>query len=109
MVCPPSFNSQLLPAGRDPAPGPGVLMMVVSSDLLSRARGEYLEMPGLSLTVPQAQRLWGLDNTACRQVLQGLIEAGFLKRRSDGTYVRRTTGTIEYLPTFGRDRHSSSA
>jgi hypothetical protein len=24
-----------------------------------RVRGEYLEMPGLSLTEPQAQRLWG--------------------------------------------------
>ena len=68
-------------------------MTVVSSDLISRARGEYLEMPGLSLTVRQAQRLWGLDNTACSQVLQGLIEAGFLKRRADGTYVRRSTGS----------------
>lgn len=73
-------------------------MSVVSSDLISRARGEYLEMPGLSLTVPQAQRLWGLDHMACSQVLQGLIEAGFLKRRPDGTYVRRTSGTLGYPP-----------
>lgn len=84
-------------------------MTVVSSDLLSRARGEYLEMPGLSLTVPQAQRLWGLDSVACRQVLQGLIEAGFLKRRADGTYVRRTSGAMEYLPGPAPGRHSSSA
>lgn len=69
-------------------------MTLVSSDLLSRARGEYLEMPGLSLTVRQAQRLWGLDSSACSQVLQGLIEAGFLKRRPDGTYVRRASGTL---------------
>lgn len=71
-------------------------MTMVNSDLISRARGEYLEMPGLSLTVRQAQRLWGLDGAACSQVLQGLIEAGFLKRRSDGTYVRQTSGTIGY-------------
>ena len=31
------------------------------SELLGRIRGEYLEMPGLKLTLAQAQRLWGLD------------------------------------------------
>jgi len=30
-------------------------------ELLLRVEGEYREMPGLSLTVPQAERLWGLD------------------------------------------------
>jgi hypothetical protein len=81
---------------------------MVSTDLISRARGEYLEMPGLSLTVPQAQRLWGLDGVACRQVLQGLIEAGFLKRRADGTYVRRSGGTPGYLPGSRRENASSA-
>ena len=30
----------------------------VSAALLQRIRGEYSEMPGLRLTVAQAQRLW---------------------------------------------------
>ena len=30
-------------------------------DLTRRAQAEYREMPGLSLTLAQAQRLWGID------------------------------------------------
>ena len=33
--------------------------------LLLRIEGEYREMPGLSLTVSQAERLWGLDSSTC--------------------------------------------
>jgi hypothetical protein len=32
------------------------------AELLRRIRAEYLEMPGLRLTAPQAQRLFGLDS-----------------------------------------------
>lgn len=71
-------------------------MTAVKPDLISRARGEYLEMPGLSLTIRQAQRLWGLDAIACRQVLQGLIDTGFLKRRPDGAYVRQASGSMGF-------------
>jgi hypothetical protein len=55
---------------------------------LARVRGEYLEMPGLSLTQIQAQRLWGLDPHACETVLVALLQAGFLRRTSQGGYVR---------------------
>lgn len=58
--------------------------------LLARVRGEYLEMPGLRLTVDQARRLWGLDSHACRDVLTALTDAGFLARGTDGRYARRT-------------------
>jgi len=61
-------------------------------DLLSRARGEYLEMPGLSLTLEQAQRLWALDRGTCSGVLSNLVRAGFLRRRSNGSYVRQGVG-----------------
>lgn len=57
-------------------------------DLLARVRGEYLEMPGLRLTLRQAQRLWGLDSSTCRDVLADLVGTGFLVARADGTYVR---------------------
>ena len=57
-------------------------------DLLRRVEGEYREMPGLCLTVRQAERLWALDSTTCSFVLMTLIERGILKRASDGTYIR---------------------
>ena len=56
--------------------------------IISRIRGEYLEMPGLRLTEKQAQRLWGLDSASCAHVLEALTEARFLCRKQDGTYTR---------------------
>ena len=58
-------------------------------DLLQRIEGEYREMPGLSVTAPQAQRLWGLDSMTCGFVLMTLIQRGVLKRTASGTFVRR--------------------
>lgn len=57
-------------------------------ELLQRVEGEYRELPALSLTAPQAQRLWGLDSTTCSFVLMTLIERGVLRRTARGTYVR---------------------
>ena len=57
-------------------------------DPLDRVRGEYLEMPGLSLTERQAQRLWGLDHDTCKALLEALLETGFLRRTHQGGYVR---------------------
>jgi len=56
--------------------------------LADRVRGEYNEMPGLQLTIPQAARLWGLEPEACRDVVNLLIDAAFLRRTPDGTIVR---------------------
>jgi hypothetical protein len=58
-------------------------------DAIIRVEGEYREMPGLSLTLPQAARLWGMDHTTCELVLRNLIERRVLKRSLNGTYVRR--------------------
>jgi hypothetical protein len=57
-------------------------------DSLDRIRGEYLEMPGMSLTERQAQRLWGLDHDTCKALLEALLETGFLRRTHQGGYVR---------------------
>ena len=48
-------------------------------DLERRIRGEFREMPGLRLSRAQAMRLWSADPAACGRVLDGLIEAGFLR------------------------------
>jgi hypothetical protein len=46
--------------------------------LRERVRGEYLEMPGLRLTVVQAARLFDLELTLCSQVLHTLVTDGML-------------------------------
>lgn len=60
---------------------------MVTEQLLRRVRGEYLEMPGLSLTMPQAQRLLGLDRDTCAALLGRLVTAGFLRRTLSQTFV----------------------
>jgi hypothetical protein len=61
-------------------------------DLIERVRAEYLEMPGLSLTTEQLERLCGIDHTMCDLVLKALIDRKFLALRSDGRYARPTAG-----------------
>ena len=56
--------------------------------LVDRVRGEYLEMPGLSLTLPQGCRLWSLDEERCRAALRILTDRGFLMRTVDGRFLR---------------------
>jgi hypothetical protein len=56
--------------------------------LLERIRGEFLEMPGLRLTPAQACRLWALDRHQCDDVLRLLVDGHFLRKTSDGSFVR---------------------
>jgi hypothetical protein len=60
-----------------------------SEEALRRVRGEFLEMPGLRLSEPQARRLWGLDEDECARVLAALIEMNFLFKTRDGAFMRR--------------------
>ena len=53
-------------------------------DILPRVRAEFIEMPGLKLTVRQAERLWGLDHSTCEALIDRLIELHFLVRTHDG-------------------------
>jgi hypothetical protein len=57
--------------------------------LLPRIVGEYQEMPGLRLTLRQAQRLWALDERTSRELLHALVDRQFLTQLRDGSYVRR--------------------
>lgn len=59
------------------------------SAIAARIEAEYLEMPGLRLTLPQAARLWGLDTGQSAQLLGELTGAGFLVRDASGAYRRR--------------------
>jgi hypothetical protein len=51
--------------------------------LAIRVRAEFQEMPGLRLTVRQAERLWGLAPDVCAQVVDVLVSRAILKRHGD--------------------------
>jgi hypothetical protein len=59
----------------------------MASDV-ARIRKEYVEMPGLALTLPQAARLWGLSESRSALLLSMLVETGFLACNKKG-YHRR--------------------
>ncbi len=56
--------------------------------LIDRARAEFVEMPGLELTLSQAARLWNLGIEDCREILDVLTSAGFLRWTAAQTVVR---------------------
>lgn len=55
---------------------------------IDRIKSEYREMPGLHLTFDQMLRLWRLDRSTCRTLVEKLIDAQFLTTTQDGRYVR---------------------
>ena len=57
-------------------------------ELARRVQAEYAEMPGLSVTLPQAQRLFAIDKPTCAAVLGTLVEQRVLRRTAEGRYVR---------------------
>jgi hypothetical protein len=72
---------------------------VCSQQLLDRIRGEYREMPGLRLTMPQAQRLWQVEQVDCESALDALVQEGFLGVTADDAYVALpTTARIRLKP-----------
>ena len=76
---------------------------MADSPTIERIRAEYLEMPGLNLTLRQMQRLCGIDRATCAAVLDALVETRFLHVRADGTYVRVSEGRMP--PAMNPDRY----
>jgi hypothetical protein len=61
------------------------------SDLRVRIQAEFCEMPGLTLTLPQAARLFSLDQARCERILLALVRTGLL--RTDGpSFARADVG-----------------
>ena len=48
-----------------------------------------MEMPGLQLNLPQAQRFWWLEATHCAAILNALVDAGFLTRTRNQAFALR--------------------
>ena len=59
--------------------------------IVARVRGEYSEMPGLQLTCAQACRLWDMHVSTCKQLLEQLVQEGFLCKTDKGAYIAATT------------------
>ncbi len=57
-------------------------------NLARRIEAEYVEMPGLSVTLQQAQRLWAADRHSCQTMFDRLIARGVLKMTTKGRFVR---------------------
>jgi hypothetical protein len=57
--------------------------------VVDRVRMDFVEMPELELTLPQAVRLWTLGMDDCRFVIDALVDTGFLAWTPRRTIVRR--------------------
>ncbi|HXD21059.1 MAG TPA: hypothetical protein VN654_28805 [Vicinamibacterales bacterium] len=57
-------------------------------DLVMRIEGEFLETPGLRLTIPEAQDRFDIDELTCEALLDTLVAASVLFRTGDGVYGR---------------------
>ena len=57
--------------------------------LARRIRREFEEMPGMSLTLVQATRLFGIPYEGCSRILLQLVDNGLLRLTPDGRYSLR--------------------
>ncbi len=53
-----------------------------------RLAAQFIELPGLRLTLHQAARLLGITRVMSEDVVRILLDAAFLRRMPDGTLVR---------------------
>jgi hypothetical protein len=58
--------------------------------LMHRIWDEFDEMPGTSLTLPQAARLFGVPVEVCDRILVSLVKDGRLRRTQDGRFRLRS-------------------
>jgi len=80
---PPSWTSAISRVASTPERQPS------KERIVHRVRAEFLEMPGLCLTIEQAQRLWSLESRTCEALLKSLIDSRFLRRTDRGLFVLR--------------------
>jgi len=78
----------------DPVLGRGYTLSTAPELLMKRVTAEFVEMPGLRLTIDQAARLWGLERDKC----QALVYQEFLSVKADGKYARISEGAARRVP-----------
>ena len=79
---------------------PHVNDVLRNDPLLRRIWREFAEMPGLRLTIAQAQKLWTIDRATCAELLERLVSARLLVRGADGRYARHAS-----MPPSTSTRH----
>jgi hypothetical protein len=55
-----------------------------------RVQAEFEEMPGMTLTMPQASRLFGIERDVCRTIVERLVTVSYLKFTQSGAVTRAT-------------------
>ena len=65
----------------------------MSRELIGRIRGEFIEMPGLKLSLQEACRLWNLSASACGEALDELRAEGFLYQTPSGAFIAFPSAT----------------
>jgi DNA-binding IclR family transcriptional regulator len=56
--------------------------------LVLRIENNFLDRPGLALTLAKVQRRFGIDKKTCAAVLGALVEAQVLTQTHKGAYIR---------------------
>jgi hypothetical protein len=59
------------------------------ASLVTMMQNEFLDTPGLALTLATARQRFGIGMQVCRAVLALLVDARVLTKTRDGAYVRR--------------------
>jgi hypothetical protein len=80
--------------GGAPMTGLASTPVVANIELGERVCAEYLDMPGLIISVRQGCRLWSADAAAVQEVLDELVHDGFLCHAGDSGqyYIRVDSG-----------------
>jgi hypothetical protein len=71
-------------------------------DAHRRIRVEFVEMPGLKLTLAQIARLCGVPRELCEPAVSLLVNGGFLAATPDGSFLRRGLMTQPDAPLAPR-------
>ena len=85
------LNINLVPAAARlrERPLPERRNLIARTTLLRRIRSEFEEMPGLSLTLAQAAKLFGVPPEVCSRILAQFAEEGLLSLTINRHYTRR--------------------
>ena len=60
------------------------------TDAVQKLKGVFLETPSMQLSLVDATRLAGLERNTTRLILEALEDAHFLRRASNGLFIRRS-------------------
>jgi hypothetical protein len=77
--------------------------------LIERIRSEYLALPALKLTAPQARRLWPASDDEFAAAIDALVAEGFLRCLPSGSYIavprpQGTAAKADMLPLTSQFR-----